>query len=184
MSGGTVAYKSGSDADWDVADLIDRMTAEASRIEEDTEHSFKAHYNAAVRWGRAHLWIGLPSALIAAVAGAAAFKNLPELAGALALVSTALTTVLTFLKPSERAELHKTAGCQYQALRNQTRIFREVDLLAGMSVEQARERLHQLARTRDELNEGSPAIARRDYELAKSDIDEGRSLYRADKERS
>lgn len=182
MNGGTVAYKFGADAEWDLPDLIARMTAEASRIEEDAEHSFKAHYNAAARWGRAHLWIGLPSALIAAVAGAAAFKSLPELAGTLALVSTALTTVLTFVKPSERSELHKTAGCQYQTLRNQARIFREVDLLAGMSVEKARERLHQIALMRDELNEGSPAIARRDYELAKSDIDEGRSLYRVDKD--
>ena len=86
-----------------MSDLIRKLIDEARRIEEDTEHSFKGHYNAASRWARYHLCIGLPSALLAAVAGAAAFKHYPELAGALALLSTALTTVLTFLKPSERS---------------------------------------------------------------------------------
>lgn len=162
-----------------MTDLASKLSAEALRIEEDVEHSFKGHYNAAARWARYHLWLGLPSALLAAVAGAAAFKNQPELAGALALASTALTTVLTFLKPSERSEIHKTVAGQYQALRNQARIFREIDR-DGMAPEQAKARLLELAKSRDELNQGSPAIARCDYELAKQDIDSGRARYRAD----
>lgn len=163
-----------------MSELISKLAEEAKRIEEDTEHSFKGHYNAAARWARYHLWIGLPSALLAAVAGAAAFKDQPELAGALALISTALTTVLTFLKPSERSEMHKTVAGQYQALRNQARIFREIGLTDGIAPDEAKARLIELAHTRDELNQTSPAIARRDYELAKQDIDGGRTRYRAD----
>lgn len=163
-----------------MSELISRLAAEAQRIEEDTEYSFKGHYNAAARWARYHLWIGLPSALLAAVAGAAAFKGQPELAGSLALVSTALTTVLTFLKPSERSEMHKTVAGQYQALRNQARIFREIGLMDGMAADEAKAHLFDLAKTRDELNQGSPAIARGDYELAKGDIDTGRARYRVD----
>lgn len=161
-------------------DLITKLADEASRIEEDTEHSFKGHYNAAARWARYHLWIGLPAALLAAVSGAAAFKGHPEWAGALALLSTALTTVLTFLKPSERAEIHKAVAGQYQALRNQARIFREICLLDGMAAEEAKTRLFELAEARDELNQRAPAIARGDYELAKQDIDGGRARYRTD----
>lgn len=163
-----------------MSELISKLAAEAQRIEEDTEHSFKGHYNAAARWARYHLWIGLPSALLAAISGAAAFKDQPELAGALALLSTALTTVLTFLKPSERAEMHKAVAGQYQALRNQARIFREIGLTDGLSADQAKARLFELAKTRDELNQSSPGIARRDYELAKKDIDGGRARYRVD----
>lgn len=163
-----------------MSELISKLAAEAQRIEEDTEHSFKGHYNAAARWARYHLWIGLPSALLAAIAGAAAFKDQPELAGALALLSTALTTVLTFLKPSERAEMHKAVAGQYQALRNQARIFREIGLTDGLAADEAKARLFELAKTRDELNQSSPAIARRDYELAKKDIDGGRARYRVD----
>ncbi|QXP87470.1 SLATT domain-containing protein [Methylococcus capsulatus] len=165
-------------------ELTSRLAAEAERIEEDTEHSFKGHYNAAARWARYHLLIGLPSALLAAVAGAAAFKDQPEWAGALALLSTAMTTVLTFLKPSERAEMHKTVAGQYQALRNQARLFREIGLTDGLSAEEAKARLFELAKTRDELNQSSPAIARCDYELAKKDIDSGRARYRVDEVKS
>lgn len=165
-------------------DLISKLADEASRIEEDTEHSFKGQYNAAARWARYHLWIGLPAALVAAVAGAAAFKGHPEWAGALALVSTALTTVLTFLKPSERAEVHKAVAGQYQALRNQARIFREIGLLDGMTAEEAKTRLFALSEARDELNQRAPAIARGDYEMAKRDIDGGRARYRTDEANS
>lgn len=167
-----------------MSNLITKLADEASRVEEDTEHSFKGHYNAASRWARYHLWLGLPAALVAAVAGAAAFKGHPEWAGVLALVSTALTTVLTFLKPSERAEIHKAAAGQYQALRNQARIFREIGLLDGMTAEEAKTRLFALAEARDELNQRAPAIARGDYEMAKQDIDGGRARYRTDEANS
>ncbi len=163
-----------------MSELIQKLVAECQRIEEDTEHSSKGHYNAGDRWGRYHLFLGLPAAIVAAIAGAAAFKDCPELAGSLALVSTALTTVLTFLKPSERAEMHKSVGSQYHALRNQTRIFREIELSDGLDAETAKERLLELARIRDELNAASPGIPRCDYEKAKQDIDAGNSQYRVD----
>lgn len=164
-----------------MSDLIQKLVEECHRIEEDAEHSSKGHFNAGDRWGRYHLYIGMPAALIAAIAGAAAFKDCPELAGSLALLSTALTTVLTFLKPSERAEMHKTSGGYYLTLRNQTRIFREIELANGLEAMVAKARFLELAGTRDELNATSPGISRCDYEKAKKDIDEGRSQYQADK---
>ncbi|WOA30906.1 SLATT domain-containing protein [Alloalcanivorax xenomutans] len=165
-----------------MSDLLAKLAAEAHRIEEDTEHSAKGHFNAAERWGRYHLAVGLPSAVLAAIAGGTAFGDLPEVAGSLAILSTALTTVLTFLKPSEHAENHKAVAGQYLALRNQTRLFRELDLAETEELSLARKRLIELASARDDLNQASPSIARRDYEKAKRDIDEGRSQYRVDKE--
>lgn len=163
-------------------DLKHNIAAEARRIEEDTEHSTKAHYNAADRWGRYHLYLGLPAAVIGAVASAAAFKDFPELAGGLALVATALTTVLTFLKPSERAEMHKAAAGQYHALRNQTRIFRSIEVADAIEAGTAKARLLELAKMRDELNATAPGIPRSDYEMARVDIDNGRSRYQVDGE--
>lgn len=165
-----------------MTDLIPKLIAEARRIEEDAEHSAKGHYNAGDRWGRYHLCLGLPAALLSAIAGAAAFKNCPELAGGLALFVTALTTVLTFLKPSEHAEMHKAAAGQYHALRNQTRIFREIELADGLDTFAAKIRLLEFARLRDELNSSSPNVPRCDYEKAKIDIDHGRSRYQVDEE--
>lgn len=165
-----------------MSDILAKLATEAHRIEEDTEHSAKGHFNAAERWGRYHLAIGLPSAVLAAIAGGTAFSDLPEVAGSLAILSTALTTVLTFLKPSEHSENHKAVAGQYLALRNQTRLFRELDLAETEDLSLAKKRLIELASARDELNQASPSIVRRDYEKAKRDIDEGRSQYRVDKE--
>lgn len=164
-----------------MSELIQKLVVECFRIEEDAEHSSKGHYNAGDRWGRYHLSLGLPAAIVAAIAGAAAFKDCPELAGSLAMISTALTTVLTFLKPSERSEMHKSAGSKYHALRDQTRIFREIELSDGLDAGTAKKRLLELASNREELNAASPGIPRRDYEKAKKDIDEGRSSYQVDK---
>ena len=165
-----------------MSDLIQSLISEAHRIEEDTEHSMKGHYNASERWSRYHLEIGLPAAILAAIAGAAAFKQCPDLAGTLAILSTALTTVLTFLKPSEHAESHKAVAGQYLALRNRTRIFREIELYGVVDTEVAKQRLIELANSRDDLNQSAPNIPRRDYEQAKSDIDEGRARHRVDRE--
>lgn len=165
-----------------MSDLQTNLIAEARRIEEDSEHSAKGHFNAADRWGRYHLCIGLPAAILAAIAGATAFTTIPEVAGGLAILSTALTTVLTFLKPSEHAENHKSVAGQYLALRNSARIFRDIEMLDQEPTEGAKKRLLALARQRDDLNQSSPAISRKDYELAKKDIDGGRSTYQVDKE--
>ena len=39
-----------------------------------------------------------------------------------------LTSLMTFLKPSERATAHKSSGDQYLTLRNYARVFREIRL--------------------------------------------------------
>ncbi|MCZ7559315.1 MAG: hypothetical protein M5U30_04070 [Burkholderiaceae bacterium] len=75
---------------------------------------------------------------------------------------------------------HKAVAGQYQSLRNQARIFREIELLDGMEPEKAKTRLFAIAEARDELNQRAPAPARGDYELAKQDIDGGRARYRRD----
>lgn len=167
-----------------MTDLLTKLATEAQRIEEDAEHSAKGHYNAAARWARYHLCLGLPSAVIAAFGGAAVLNDLPEAAVGLALLSSALTTVLTFLKPSERSEMHKTAAVQYHSLRNRMRLLREIEFADGIEVRTAKERLLALATERDELNQSSPAIPRCDYEIAKQDIDSGRARYRVDEVKS
>lgn len=166
-----------------MSELKSRLISEAHRVEEDSEHSMKGHYNAAARWARYHLCIGMPAAILAAIASAAAFKQHSELAGAFAILSTALTTVLTFLKPSEHAENHRAVAGQYLALRNRTRIFREIELEDGLDMALAKQKLMELASNRDELAQGALGIPRRDYELAKKDIDEGRSRHRVDEKR-
>jgi len=160
--------------------LIEKLSEEAQRIEEDTEYTAKSHFNAAARWARYHLWIGLPSAIIAAIAGGSAFRGYPTIAGSLAILSTALITVLTFLKPSERSENHKAVADQCLALRNQSRTFHQIELLECADLGKAKDQLMKLAQRRDALNRSAPAFSPKDYEQAKKEVDEGHTKYRID----
>lgn len=168
----------------DSQDLIRKLAEECRRVEEDTEHSFKGHYNAADHWSRVNLILGLPSAVLGAIAGGVSAADGYQAAiTAAALLASALVTCLTFLKPGERADSHKNAAHLYQALRNNARILREIDLENEPDLVNARSRLGALTDKRDELNASMPSIPRHAYERAKKDIDSGRAQYAVDKER-
>lgn len=165
-------------------DLKQSISAECKRIEEDAEHSFKAHFNSAEFWSHINLSLGLPAALLGAFAGgsSAADGSQAAITGT-ALLASALVTCMTFLKPTEKSDSHKNAGGFYQALRNQTRLFREIDLEYEGDEKNIRKRLLELSTRRDELNSTMPSIPRAAYEKAKKDIDSGRAQYQVDKEK-
>jgi hypothetical protein len=103
------------------------IQAELQRIEEDCIHSGKGHFNAGDRWARYHYWLGIPSVVLSALAGAAFFKDYGSIAGVMSSIVAILTSLMTFLKPSERAA-HKGSGDQCLTLRNDARVFREIRL--------------------------------------------------------
>lgn len=155
---------------------------EAERIEEDSIHSAKGHFNTANIWRRRHYWLGVPATILGALAGAAIVKHYLEIASLLSLAATILTGLVTFLKPTERAAEHKTAGDQYLALRNDTRLFREIELLEPEDTESLGDKIRALSQRRNELNQGSPEIPRKAFEKARKGIAEGENYYKADKE--
>jgi hypothetical protein len=162
--------------------IVEVLQREASRIEEDCIHSAKSHFNAASMWSFRHYSIGIPATILGAAAGAAAIKSCPEIAGLLALIGTILTGLLTFLKPSERASAHKTAGDHFLAVRNDARFFREISLLYERDIATTADQLKVLANRRNELNQGSPEIPRHAFDAAKQGIDAGEATYKTDKE--
>lgn len=159
------------------------IKTEAERIVEDSIHSAKAHFNAGVSWKRRHYWMGVPATILGALAGASIIKGCPELAGLLSLVATILTALVTFLKPSDWASAHKSAGDQYLALRNDARLFCEVELLEPEDTCTHADKIRILADRRNELNQSSPEIPRRAFESARKGIDEGETRYRTDQEK-
>ncbi len=161
--------------------LILALRKEAERIEEDSTHSAKGHFNAADIWRCRHYWLGIPATILGALAGAAMVKDWPVVASLFSLAATILTALVTFLKPTERASEHKTAGDQYLALKNDARIFREIELLIQDGKSHA-EKIKALAQRRNELNQGSSEIPRKAFERAKDGIANGEANYQADKE--
>jgi len=164
-------------------DLKNAIADETNRIEEDALHSMKGHFNAGSIWGKVHLILGLPSAILAAWAGIEAFSENSQLTAILALFSAALTATVTFLKPQAISDNHRNAGREYNKLKNKARRFREIDL-PDLEEEDAKQSLSDLADQRDALNSMSLDISRWAYNKAKKDIDEGRANYKVDVERN
>lgn len=151
-------------------------------MEEDCTHSGKSHFNASARWSFWHYALGIPSVVLSTAAGAAFFKDFPIFAGSMTLCVAVLTSLMTFLKPGERAEEHKNAGDQYLALRNSSRVFREIELAGELSDEAAVEALKGLTCRRDELNQASLSFSDADRRKARRGIEAGEALHVVDRE--
>ncbi len=162
-------------------ELRNRVERELKRMEEDCIHSGKAHFNAGTRWAIWNYIFGIPSVVLSTAAGATFFKDFPVLAGSMALCVAVLTSLMTFLKPGEKAAGHKSAGDQYLALRNNSRVFREIELGTAADEETVLTALKGLTTRRDELNQASPSFSDGDFQKAKKGIDAGQATHAVDK---
>jgi len=161
--------------------VSDKVVAELLRMEEDCTHSGKAHFNAAVRWTRWNYVFGIPSVGLSALAGGAFFQDYTVAAGLMSSGVTVLTALMTFLKPSEKAADHKSSGDQYLALRNDARVFREVELSQVGDDAAAIAGMNGLTTRRNELNQASPQFSDRDFRKAKKGIDRGEAVHAVDR---
>lgn len=164
-----------------VSDPKTTIRGELTRIEEDCIHSGKAQFNAGVRWSRYHLWLGVPSVILSALAGTAFFKDQADIAGIMSTIVAILTALMTFLKPSERASSHKSSGDQYLTLRNDARVLRIIKLDVACDDAAAVANLDEITKRRNELNQASAQASRKDFELARKGIDEGEAQHAVDK---
>lgn len=169
--------KDGNDTE---AATIAALSREAERLEEDATYSSKGHFNAEDTWVRRNYWLGVPATALGAIAGASLIKSSPELATVFTLLASLLTGLMTFLKPNERAALHRAAAGQFLALRNEARFFREIDLLQLDRLAELPDKLRALSATRNELNKTSPSIPRHAFVTARKGIEEGEARHKVD----
>ena len=158
--------------------LKEEYSKEAERILEDSLHSSKGHYNDSARWRHVHLWIGIPNAILAALAGVSAFQGSDVLAGSLAIAVAAISALVTFLNPGDRSSTHKRCGSEYHSLRNRSRIFTNIVLRKCASSEELDARFEELVMKRDDLNATSPQISTWAFKRAKAGIDAGEAEYK------
>jgi len=164
----------------------ERIEAEARRIEEDTLYTFKQLYEAAASERRRHYWVGSVTAVLSVIAGTSALAKVHEwqvVVPAISLIVTMLTAWITFVKPAERAREYKEAACDFQQLREDTRIFREIELPRSDLEEAALvEQIKALSARRAELRKGSPQPPKWAYGRAKRAIEQGEAEYEVDSE--
>lgn len=157
---------------------------ESKRIEESALYSAKGHFAAAHAWANFHLMIGIPIVILAAVAGCSFVNNNSLMAGILSLIVAVLSAVMTFLNPNERSSSHLNAGNSYDALQNETRIFRTIDCWREDSEQILTERLKNFSSQKGKLNQGSPQIPWWAYQIAKRGIKAGEGNFEVDKDES
>lgn len=172
----------------DTMELKENILKEAKRIEEDTEFSSEAHFITAQRWSHSHQVLGVLVAILAVVSGGTALTQLNEYnffvtfgIGITSLVAGSLAAVSTFLNPNERATCHLNAGNSYRELRNDVRVFCNIDYLQD-SDEILVKKIKELATRRDALNKSSPQPSTYAFKEAKRRIEkEGATAYKVDK---
>jgi len=160
----------------------EKIISEAKRIEEDSLYSAKGHFYAGQCWVNINLWLGGISAVLSAIAGASALSQFDYhniVAGGLSIIVASLTAVITFINPSERSVVHQKIGNEYNALRNDTRIFYDIEV-NDMEDKRAIEDLKKLNSKRNKLNLESHQIPNWAFEKARKGIEEGEAKYKVD----
>lgn len=108
----------------------DEIIKESMRIEESTRFTAKSHYNDSSMWGFCHLLLGIPTTVLSAVVAVKSFSQFDSshnIAGIIALIVAGLSSLMTFLDPNQKSEIHHKAGSSYDSLNNRIRIFRTID---------------------------------------------------------
>jgi len=158
---------------------LNEYIKEAKRIEEDSLYSSKSHYNAAAYWHKVHLWIGIPNAVLAAIAGVLAFDGSQLLAGSLAVLVASIGAAVTFINPEHRSSGHKNAASEYHSLRNRARIFVNIKAKMELSDSDIDSAFDDLATQRENLNTISPQIPRKAFLDARKGIEDGEATYKS-----
>lgn len=135
------------------------------------------HYAAETPWYQMNYWLGIPSSLLAALAGASAVPKLgaPDwLPVAAGLLAASLTSLLTFLDPHKSAGAHHSSGRSYEALYHAAGFFERFELVVdGVDASSLRTRLSKLNTDFDELLRSSPAVPGRAYIIVNNNLKKG-----------
>ncbi len=155
----------------------DAMASEARKLAVDVLYSEKGHFLAARSWRAWHYGLGVPAALIGAGAGASILGQAPILVpGLLTLLAAALTALITFLNPSDRAAQHDRAGVEYARLRRTIRQFVQIDFATDSDGE-LRRNLDSLTERVATVQGDAPPISAGAHRAALASIKAGSADY-------
>lgn len=167
----------------------DQVIIEAKRLEESTLFSCKGHHQAAQSWKNRHLWLGLPTVIISALVGVAAFTKYADeypyvgvVGVVFAFVVPVLSGITTFFNPNEKEAAHLAAAHGFDRLNNAARMFWSIDCWAADATDEGlTSQLKLLVAEKDELNKSSPQIPRSAYIKAKKGIEDGEASFKVDR---
>jgi hypothetical protein len=158
--------------------VITELKTEANRLEWDALYTMKGHFNAAMLWNFAHYSLGLAAVVLGAFAGKE-FAGGENSAGAsaIATVSAALTAIITFLKPSEKAQPHHESGVFYGAIKRKARMFQNISLGLESNPQALREELNELVAAYHEHQKSAPPVPAPAYWITRRGVRNGEHIY-------
>lgn len=171
----------------DISKTKVEIIKEAKRIEEACLYSSKGHFAASSFWNKFHLYIGVPTVILSAIVGTAFIAQIDKykvIAGVISLLVAALTALITFLNPNEKADKHLSSGNYYDSLQNKVRIFWTIDCNSTEDNEILTGKLKDYSEQKDRINQTSPQIPWFAYNTAKKGIERGEAEYSVDNQPS
>jgi hypothetical protein len=144
---------------------------QARALEESCEKGALRDTLIAARWHNTNLCLGISSTIIAAVAafsrgqfgewehliGAVKITG-GEIAAALALISAVLTSILTFLSPSEKAGSYHHFSNKLRSLRDRVRAFTQIDCSRSGKEAALCEKFDRMVREKSEIDSSHPIV--------------------------
>jgi hypothetical protein len=164
------------------------IAQQATRIAVDCDRAAICDALVSAKWDSANLWLGLASAITAAVAAfcitngavllanagftenAATYANV--LASACALVSALLAAILTFLVPSAKATTYHQFSNRYHSLRERIRSFVAIRCTDDASPDALTEEFKRFVEEKHAIDADHPAVAERYDRAAVAKIEE------------
>lgn len=164
-------------------EILENIKKEAKRIIEDSEYSYKGHFESAKYWRYGNYVLMIVSIVSVCASLVFVYDDSDNFwSGFIAIVSGFITMLLIFLKPQEKYLSHQNSGNQYLAIRNKARIFLEIES-KNMNLDQQMESLKKLDSKKSKLNNTSLPISEYGYKSAKKQIEiDKNTQYRVDKE--
>jgi len=163
------------------------LADEASRIEEDAQHSGAQHFAAGQRWRGRAFWLGLPSTILLAAASAGA--GLSALTGGdtritagLAFAVAIVVATRDFIAADAKATAHSAKGARYFALRDDARRFANIEAIGPLSLDALTDRLMGLGKRQQVLRDEEPREVDADLrERVRAGIEAGDYLHEVDR---
>jgi hypothetical protein len=159
---------------------------QARALEESCEKGSLRDTLIAARWHKWNLYLGISSAVIASVAAFArrdvitlfnqsgihdADKYASEFVSILALTAAILTSILTFLTPSEKAGAYHHFSNKLRALRDRIRSFTEIDCSRRGKDAVLCEKFERMVREKSEIDSSHPIVPNWAYGAAYKELE-------------
>ena len=162
-------------------DKIKNIEKEIKRIEEDCIYSAKGHFESAKFWRRLYYWLMIFSILSLCLSFTLTLLDSQLCTVICGIISSFITVILIFLNPQEKYLSHQNSGNKFLSLRNQIRIFNDIEIKNSNYIDEYTKRLIEFSKERNSLNENSLPIAETGYKNVKKQIEEETHIYEIDK---